>query len=99
MKEQPGEKPSGRRQHRRGDYSDVFDFICDFKQAHDGNSPTLREIAVFCGFKSVGWSVLSALSALELDGKIVRVHAGKKSNARSLEIVGGRWLPPERSLV
>jgi SOS-response transcriptional repressor LexA len=69
----------------------IFDFLVRYKQAHDGNSPSLREIADACHI------VLSGahyhLTRLEMDG---RIHIeGQRS--RTIEIVGGAWQPPDDS--
>ncbi len=67
----------------------IFDFLVTYKQAHDGNSPSLREIADACHI------VLSGahyhLSRLELDNR-VRL-SGPRS--RTIEIIGATWQPPE----
>ncbi len=67
----------------------IFDFLVVYKQTHDGNSPSLREIADACHI------VLSGahyhLSRLELDNR-VRLSGPR---CRTIEVVGGTWQPPE----
>jgi hypothetical protein len=67
----------------------IFAFIVAYKQAHDGNAPSLREIADACHI------VLSGahyhLNRLELEN---RVHLSGP-RCRTIEIVGGTWQPPE----
>jgi hypothetical protein len=67
----------------------IFAFLVAYKQTHDGNSPSLREIADACHI------VLSGahyhLSRLELEN---RVHLSGP-RCRTIEIVGGTWQPPE----
>ena len=66
----------------------VFDFLVRYKLAHDGNSPSLREIADACNI------VLSGahyhLTRLQLDN---RIRLGGKS--RMIEVVGAEWHPPD----
>ena len=67
----------------------IFSFIVAYKQAHDGVAPTLREIAEACHI------VLSGahyhLSRLEADHRV----RFSDSRSRTIEIVGGTWLPPD----
>ena len=64
----------------------VFDFVIAYKRAHDGNSPTIREICDSCGISSTSIGNY-ALTALQRRG-LIR-FAGKHS--RSIEVVGGAW--------
>lgn len=74
---------------RHHDYDAVFDYIVEYKTAHDGLSPTLREIMDNCSISST--SVVSyILTQLEQEGKIVRF--GQKD--RAIMIPGGRWVRP-----
>lgn len=70
----------------------LFAYIVRYKAAHDGNSPTMREI-VGAGVAGASTSVASyTLHALEQQG---RIRLSGTTQARSIEVVGGRWLPPE----
>jgi hypothetical protein len=63
----------------------VYDFLIQYKQQHDGNSPTTREIADGCHL-SPG-TVNYHLTRLEIDRRIY--VAGDRR--RNIEIVGGAW--------
>ena len=67
----------------------IYDFIVSFKMAHDGNGPTMRQVAEAIPNpygKPPSTSVISFhLKKLEEDGRIVRGEGG-------IEIVGGRWV-------
>lgn len=67
----------------------VFEFVVAYKKEHDGNSPSLREIADACHIVVSG--AYYHLSRLELDNR-VRI-SGPRS--RTIEIVGATWSPPE----
>jgi len=54
-------------------YEDVFNFIVAYKQLHDGNSPTWREIGTACNISSVS-VVAYILKKLEDQGKIILEH-------------------------
>jgi len=66
----------------------IFAFLVRYKKEHDGNSPSVREIAEGCHI------VLSGahyhLIRLELENRI-RI-SGQRS--RTIEIVGANWQPP-----
>jgi repressor LexA len=65
---------------------DVLKFIVDFKQSHDGNSPSIREIADKVGLSSSS-SVFYYLDRLESAGRI------RRNGTRSfIEVTGGRWV-------
>jgi hypothetical protein len=66
----------------------VFGFICEYKRAHDGNSPSTREIAEFMEVK-VGSTVTRALRELDCQGRIVLT--GTDGASRSIEVIGGEW--------
>lgn len=66
----------------------VFEFIIAFKKSHDGNSPTVREIAEGCGISSTS-VVTYYLGRLEEEGRITRPDLG---TACSIEVPGGRWM-------
>ncbi|GAH64517.1 unnamed protein product, partial [marine sediment metagenome] len=75
-------------------YEDVFNFIVAYKQLHDGNSPTWREIGSACNISSVS-VVAYILKKLEAQGKIILEH---NSLPRKIIIVGGRWVLEKVSL-
>jgi hypothetical protein len=63
----------------------VFEFLVRYKREHDGNSPTVREIAAGCNV-SLG-TVYYHLTRLELDHRI-SVMGDRR---RNIEIKGGNW--------
>lgn len=63
----------------------ILKFITEYKEGHDGNSPSYREIADDCGVPNVS-TVKYYLTRLERQGKIRR-----PPGARSIEVVGGEW--------
>ena len=66
------------------DRDNVFDFVCEHKYAHDGNSPSLREIGEACG---IPLHIASThLKSLASEGSII-VPPGQ----RNIEIVGAKW--------
>lgn len=69
----------------------VYEFIVTHKKAHDGNSPTFREIISGCGISSTS-VVLYYLNKLEQRGLIRRPEPEIGSRfACNIEIVGGQW--------
>ncbi len=68
----------------------VFDFIIGYKQEHDGVSPSVREILSMTGFHSTSHAYYY-LYQLAQAGKI-RMQPGE---ARSIEVIGAKWIPPE----
>ncbi len=73
----------------------VFDFIVTYKRAHDGNSPTLRQI--MNGRRISSTSVVhNILIGLERDGYI-RILPG----SQGIVVIGGAWAyapTPERKV-
>jgi SOS-response transcriptional repressor LexA len=65
----------------------VFEFIVDFKKDHDGNSPTVREIAKKCKISSIS-TVSFILDELDESGKIKLLNNGQ---SRQIHVVGGSW--------
>ena len=65
----------------------VFKFIVDFKKDHDGNSPTVREIAEKCEISSIS-TVSFILDELDESGKIELKNNGQ---SRQIQVVGGSW--------
>lgn len=66
---------------------DIFNFIVTYKRAHDGNSPTVRQIMESCDISSTS-VVAYNLARLVVDGRI-RITGNRVT--RSIEVVGGRW--------
>jgi len=66
-------------------------FIVAYKQDHDGNSPTYREMMAATGLSSTSM-VAYHLEKLEQDGLIERPQS--VGNSRVIEVAGGRWDPP-----
>lgn len=74
----------------------VYNYICQHKAAHDGNSPTLREITVGSGLAPTSTATAAGhLRRLERAGLIRRSRGG----ARGIEVVGGKWTPPDGETV
>lgn len=64
----------------------IYDFIVQFKAAHDGISPTIREIMAACDITST--SVTSHhLMMLERAGRIVR-YKGDRGATRNIMLAG-----------
>ena len=64
---------------------DVLLYIIRYKQSHDGNSPSVREIGRACRITSTS-HVFYYLVKLELSGKI------RLRGTRSIEVIGGKWI-------
>jgi SOS-response transcriptional repressor LexA len=69
---------------------DVYDAIIAYKSAHDGNSPTLRQLGAACGIAST-FHVSLLLTRLEENGLIKRTPF----KPCSIQVVGATWHPPE----
>jgi len=67
--------------------SDLLEFMIEYKRAHDGVGPSIREMARFleCGHQLI----YKELDILELN-QIIKRGPG----ARNIQIIGGQWLPP-----
>lgn len=71
----------------------VLKFIVDFKEAHDGCSPSVRDIVAACDYSTE--SVASYhLKRLESAGLIKRF--GNRDTARNIMVVGGCWKMGEK---
>lgn len=70
------------------DLQKIFDWVVIYKQNHDGNSPTLREMMRACGISSLSVA-RSTLGRLEHAGLIRFI--GGRSHARGFAVVGGEW--------
>lgn len=68
----------------------IYEFIVDYKQDHDGNSPTVREIGEMLGIESTSMVVYYLRQLEELD--LILVGSAR---SRAIQVVGGQWLPPE----
>jgi len=83
--------PNERAGHTRSTRDRVFDFLVRHKRAHDGNSPTTREIAQAC---DIALSVVHYhLTRLEI-ANLIHITGKPRAN---IEIVGGVWRPPTDS--
>lgn len=67
----------------------ILDFIICYKSTHDGNAPAMREIMAACGVAST--STMSAL--LDELAKQNRIVIGKRGESRTIQVVGGKWIP------
>jgi hypothetical protein len=65
-------------------YDEIFSFICTYKTLHDGNSPTLRQIAKACHYGQS--SIVNALNRLNDLG---RLYVDEESH--KIIVVGGQW--------
>ena len=72
----------------------IYNYILRFKRRHNGNSPSIREMADAFGLST---SVVSAhLGRLEAIGLIER---SSKGECRMISVVGGTWTPPAMQVV
>lgn len=67
-------------------------FLIHYKRTHDGNAPSWSELAEHLGCSTAKAGGL--LYDLERTGAIRLRGNGQLAN-RAIEIVGGRWMPPE----
>lgn len=77
---------------KKHDVREVLAFIVNYKAENDGVAPSIREIMAGCGISSSSLA-RDILGRLELLGKI-RMEGRE---ARSIRVVGGRYLPPDPS--
>jgi len=77
---------------QRHNPNNLYRFICDFKRAHGGVAPTLREIGDATGVASTS-NVKKILVTLESQGKIKMLD----NTARAIMIIGETWSPPNGS--
>ncbi len=70
----------------------VLDFIIRYKMVHDGNSPSIRQIADGCNISSTN-TVNYYLRRLAGAG---RIDIGRKGESRHIQIPGAQWTPPAR---
>ena len=74
----------------------ILNFIIDHKKAHDGNSPTYRQIGDACGEQGIGLSTSMVKFYLkelhELKYIVLVPSSGRGTgSARNIEVVGGQW--------
>jgi len=80
--------PTKRHKNQKHNPQDLLRYIVRYKTAHDGNSPTLREIMAACGISSMG-TTRGILRRLVRDG-FIRLPG--RRDARAIEVIGGRWV-------
>ena len=68
----------------------LLNHIMEYKIKHDGNSPSVRELQAMLGLRSTS-SVFHHLHSLRRAG-LIRPSSAEH---HSIEVIGGRWLPPE----
>ena len=73
-------------------YDQIYDFIVGFKKAHNGNSPTFRQIGDAVGVRS------SSMVNTYLDRMVTRGMIERKGSIRMIEIPGSRWFPPPHTI-
>jgi hypothetical protein len=70
----------------------VYRFLVSYKESHDGNSPTMREIIEGAGVSSTSM-VAFYLDKLEAENLICRpIPATGKRMTANIEILGGKWI-------
>ncbi len=88
----PKSPADGRRREARREL--VYRFIVYYKRAHDGNSPTIREIQAGVGLRTSS-GVHLHLRHLVHAGLITMGHF----ETRSICVVGAEWRPPDPTAV
>ncbi len=68
---------------------EIYYYIATYKRTHDGNSPTVREIAH--KLKMGSTSIHHQLDNLERFGLIKRIGLNR---SRSIKLIGGKYTPP-----
>lgn len=69
---------------------EIYRYIVAYKQAHDGNSPTIRQIQERCDVSSTSM-VNHYLERLQQAGRVQIVDKPDGSKGRHIAVVGGRW--------
>lgn len=64
----------------------IYEFILDYKRAHDGNSPSIREIQDGVGISSPSVVNHHLQRLVKLDA--IEIHNGR------IQTRGGMWIPP-----
>lgn len=72
----------------------LFDAIVAYKRAHDGNSPSVRDLMAAVEYSSTA-STFWLLERLEADGRIAR----NPNRSRHICVVGGAWTYTEKPAV
>lgn len=67
----------------------IYRYIVNYKAAHNGNSPSYRQIMAEVGLATVS-TIKNHLEALEQRG-LLRQEQG----SRGIVVVGSKWIPPE----
>jgi hypothetical protein len=80
--------PPAMLQSERSRVEHVYAYIVDYKQAHDGNSPSYRMIMRACAVSSTS-QVGAMIDYLRQMNRIRIV-----GDQRSIAVVGGEWMPP-----
>lgn len=69
----------------------IYQYIVAYKLANDGNSPSVRQIALRCDLSSTS-QVDFYLNMLEVQGQIRRIDKRDGvDNRRHIAVVGGKW--------
>lgn len=71
---------------RKYDLDKIFNFIVRYKTEHDGNSPSIGNIALYMAMPSSS-TVNTYLKLLTEKGLIMDTHG----QTRAIEVVGGSW--------
>ena len=72
-------------------HEEIYNYIVMYKCQNDGNSPSMRQIALRCGLASTS-QVDYYLNMLEVQNKIRRTDKGDGvDNRRQIAVVGGQW--------
>ena len=67
----------------------IYEYILRFKRRHDGNSPSIRQIADAFGLSvSIVHDHLGRLEAIGL------IKRGPKGESRMINVVGAKWTEP-----
>lgn len=74
------------RSYRKHDRDRVYDFIVAWKKAHDGNSPSIRQLTDECNTGSTSVTA-HILEKLESEGRI----KVEDRQARQIVVIGGEW--------
>ena len=75
-----------RKRRATGQHAALYDAIVAYKRAHDGISPSLRDLMVAVGHASISTTAY-AMGDLVADGLITRGH----NQSRHICVVGGVW--------
>lgn len=68
----------------------IYRYILAYKQSHDGNSPSIREIGQVMGIESTSMVMYYLRQLEELDLILI-----ESARSRAIQVVGGAWIPPE----